>query len=159
RGRFRRELFLHLNANAVSVPPLRERSEDVRALVERFIDEFNQRSMRPIVEGAAPDVCDLLERHDFPGNLRELEALVSAACAKCRGKQLRLDHLPVELVARCRPAGRSTGVAEAGDTVEALERAYLLRVLDANECHLSAVAKRLGLSRAKLSRKRKRLAI
>jgi PAS domain S-box-containing protein len=158
REAFERELFFRLNAFPVNVPPLRERAEDVPLLVEHFLRGLNQRSRTRYVEGLAPDAMDVLCGHDFPGNVRELEHAIEHAFTRCRGKTIRLDHLPPTLTVRA--VGPSVAAeADDSDSVEILERDFMLKVLDENSWRLNTVAEQLNLSRTTLWRKMRRLGI
>jgi DNA-binding NtrC family response regulator len=158
RGAFDRELFYHLNAFPIHVAPLRDRAEDIPLLVDHFVRSLNQRSRNRFIEGLAPDAIDVLCGHDFPGNVRELEHAVEHAFTRCRGKHIRLDHLPPSLTARAVGAS-APEAADESDSVEILERDFMLRVLEENGWRLNAVADQLGLSRTTLWRKLRRLNI
>lgn len=158
RGAFDRDLFYRLNSLPIHVPPLRDRAEDIPLLVEHFVRHVNQRFRSRFVEGLAPDAVDVLCAHDFPGNVRELEHAIEHAFTRCRGKQIRLDHLPPSVAGRV-AAGAVEEPADASDSVELLERDFMLRVLEENGWRLNAVATQLGLSRTTLWRKLRRLAI
>ncbi len=75
RRAFREDLFFRLNVVAIQVPPLRERRDEIPALVDHFLTRFSARYCRPLPE-LSPKLWALLERHAFPGNVRELENLV-----------------------------------------------------------------------------------
>jgi PAS domain S-box-containing protein len=158
RGAFDRELFFRLNAFPVYVPPLRERAEDVPLLVEHFLRSLNQRSRNRCVDGLAPDAMDVLCGHDFPGNVRELEHAIEHAFTRCRGRVIRLDHLPGSLTVRAVGTAAAAD-GEDSDSVEILERDFMLKVLEENAWRLNAVAEQLHLSRTTLWRKLRRLGI
>jgi DNA-binding NtrC family response regulator len=158
RGAFDRELFFRLNAFPVYVPPLRERAEDVPLLVEHFLRSLNQRSRNRFVDGLAPDAMDVLCGHDFPGNVRELEHAIEHAFTRCRGRVIRLDHLPGSLTVRAVGTAAAAD-GEDSDSVEILERDFMLKVLEENAWRLNAVAEQLHLSRTTLWRKLRRLGI
>jgi PAS domain S-box-containing protein len=163
RGAFRRDLFYRLNVVPLSVPPLRERREDIPALVDHFVRKFNQRMRGKFIDGLAPEVLDLLFDHPFPGNVRELEHVVEHGFVRCRGKVIRLDHLPRYLTCAEKrdeqPGRHATGTGRPDESLETLERDFLLRVLEDNDWHLNEVAAQLNLSRTTLWRKLRRLGI
>jgi PAS domain S-box-containing protein len=163
RGTFRRDLFYRLNVVPLNVPSLRERREDLPELVDHFVRKFNQRMRGKYIDGVAPEALDLLLDHNFPGNVRELEHIVEHGFVRCRGKVIRLDHLPKYLTGTVRgeQASRSGSVERARpeESLEVLERDYLVRVLEENDWHLNEVAAQLGLSRTTLWRKLRRLGI
>lgn len=157
RGSFRRELFYLLNAVPIQLPPLRERAEDIPLLVDHFIRSLNQRTRTRYVEAVSPDALDVLCGHEYPGNVRELEHAVEHAFTRCRGKVIRLDHLPATITGRVAEAVGAEG--DISDSIELLERDFMLRVLEENDWRLNAVADQLGLSRTTLWRKLRRLGL
>lgn len=159
RERFDRELFYLLNALHVPMPALRDRVADVPLLVEHVLGRLNRRSRSRWVAEVAPDALDVLVAHDYPENVRELEAILEHAYTRCRGKRILMHHLPERLLGgRAARPERGAEVA-GGDAVDALERDFMLRVLDENRWRLNAVAAQLGLSRTTLWRKLRRLGI
>ncbi|MBX3271725.1 MAG: sigma 54-interacting transcriptional regulator [Sandaracinaceae bacterium] len=102
-GAFRQDLLFRLNTMTLSVPPLRERPEDLDALVDRFLDEASRESggrVRAISEVAR----DALRRHTWPGNVRELRNVIERAVVVASGDTVGLDDLPERV---CRPASSS----------------------------------------------------
>jgi PAS domain S-box-containing protein len=162
-GTFRRDLFYRLNVVPLHVPSLRDRREDLPELVEHFVRKFNQRMRGKFIDGLAPEALDLLFEHSFPGNVRELEHVVEHGFVRCRGKVIRLEHLPRYLTSSDRIRGdgaRPQSDKERSDeSLELLERDFLLRVLDENGWHFNEVAAQLNLSRTTLWRKLRRLGI
>jgi transcriptional regulator with PAS, ATPase and Fis domain len=96
-GRFRQDLYYRLNVIPVRIPPLRERAEDIPVLVQHFVrryaDELGKR-----VEGMDAEAYEVLSRHAFPGNVRELENLIERAVALSRGPTIGIDLLPSSVV-------------------------------------------------------------
>lgn len=92
-GRFREDLFYRLNVFPIEAPPLRQRKEDVAALVERFIARFNAEEGRN-VRGAAPGTLAMLQAYDWPGNVRQLENSVFRAVILCEGAWLQPEDFP-----------------------------------------------------------------
>jgi len=173
-GTFREDLFYRLNVYPVDVPSLRERREDIPALVEHFITRFNATEGTKIV-GALEETLKLLCAFDWPGNVRQLENSVFRAVVLCEGEWLRpedfpqisgimpsVDELPdmPDLPA----AANDDGVAaaspvaifdEAGEmrTLEDIERDILAHAIDHYEGHMSEISRRLGIGRSTLYRK------
>ncbi len=145
---FRSDLYFRINALALRVPPLRERTEDVALLAEtllgRLAAELGHRPVR-LARGA----LDLLRRHPWPGNVRELRNVLERAVLLHDVPELEPRHLRLEVPAR-RPA--------AGDrqSLAALEWEHIERVLREEEGSIPRAARRLGLSRSGLYRKLKR---
>jgi two-component system nitrogen regulation response regulator GlnG len=105
-GTFRRDLYYRLNGLTISLPPLRERLEDIPLLVEHFVTQLNRKLERHI-ETIAPEVLQLLASYDWPGNVRELENVVRYALIHARGNVVTLASLPQMLATA---AGLATSV-------------------------------------------------
>ncbi len=168
-GRFRRDLYYRLNVLPITVPPLRERSEDVPELIEHYLGYFRREYGRPglALTGKA---LDLLTRHRWPGNVRELRNLVERLVIMAPGDRVG----PAEV-------GSLLGEGEDGGTVSvSLEldvaeaeggEGMLKRLMDAAEKEIleaelnrtggnvSQAARNLGIDRANLHRKMRRLSI
>jgi PAS domain S-box-containing protein len=153
-GQFRDDLYFRLAVVRLSIPPLAERREDVPFLVEHFVERFNAKQGKRI-QGVTPAVMEILMRHDFPGNARELENVIEYCFVLCRNGLIDVHHLPEDLRAR----RRSTGAEARSDVPRPLERteANAIRAaLRRHEGHLGHVARELGLSRTTLWRKMKK---
>lgn len=92
-GRFRRDLFYRLNVIEVRLPPLRERKEDIRLLVDEFIKRYAKRDGKGI-KGISREAFDVLIKRPFPGNVRELENLIERAVVLSRSDYIRVEDLP-----------------------------------------------------------------
>ena len=104
RGRFRRDLFYRLNVFPITMPALRDRREDLPALVRHLCDRLGRQLEKPI-ERIAPGTLEALERHDWPGNIRELENVIQRALVVAREGTLDLagfigEPLDIEEVPR-----------------------------------------------------------
>src|SRR6185295_3596221 len=93
-GRFRKDLYFRLNVITITVPPLRERREDIAALAEFFVQVFCKELKRPAMT-IARDALDLLTRYNWPGNVRELENVMERAVVLGTGRQIVLTDLSV----------------------------------------------------------------
>ena len=93
-GRFREDLYYRLNVFPIWIPPLRERREDIPALVQHFIARFSAEEKKRRVIGATPDALDLLKTYDWPGNIRQLENAVFRAVVLCDGSHLTAEEFP-----------------------------------------------------------------
>ncbi|MDN4525602.1 sigma-54 interaction domain-containing protein [Fictibacillus fluitans] len=91
--RFREDLFYRINVIQVNIPPLRDRPEDIKELSGHFLAKINKRSGRRIL-GLQEDVASLLDRHNWPGNARELENVIEAAIHLCQGERITKEALP-----------------------------------------------------------------
>lgn len=151
-GEFRTDLFYRINVITVEIPPLRDRKEDIPLLAEHFVERFNRLKGRDI-PGVSPDALELLMRHDYPGNIRELENAVEHAFVMCRSGPIRRRHLPASLL----PQGART-TAEPVSFDDA-ERRFLLSALESHGWNRAATARDLGVHKTTLWRKMKRLGI
>jgi PAS domain S-box-containing protein len=103
--RFREDVYYRLNVVPVSLPPLRERRDDIPLLVDHFINLFNSKMKRK-VEGVSPEAMRLLADYSWPGNVRELENAVEHAFVSARGSVLTPDDLPAHLSGAASPQPR-----------------------------------------------------
>jgi transcriptional regulator with GAF, ATPase, and Fis domain len=128
RGTFRADLYYRLNIFPITLPPLREREEDIPVLVEVLLEKLARRHERP-PPLLTPGVLDLLRRHHWPGNVRELENLLERALILTPGREALV--LPSEFVAHSaaparRPAGADSRVQSYEETMRScIERALL----------------------------------
>jgi len=151
-GEFRNDLYYRINVITIEIPPLRDRREDIPLLIEHFVERFN-RLRRKDVSGVSPDAMDVLMRHDYPGNVRELENAIEHAFAMCRGKQIKLEHLPARLL----PEGSKAG--GGASTFDEAEAEFLKRALEEHGWNRAATARDLGIHKTTLWRKMKRLGV
>ena len=157
-GNFREDLFYRLNVIPFSVPPLRERKEDIPLLARHFLKEFSgQYGRRP--REIADEAIDALMRYSWPGNVRELcnviERIVIMNPTTARFER---KHLP-PLVYRDGTRRVSSGFLTLHEARAAYERDYILKKLDDNHGNISRTAEVLGLERSHLYRKMKTLGI
>jgi DNA-binding NtrC family response regulator len=162
--RFRQDLYYRLGVVTLTIPPLRERREDIPALVERYLETFRRRFVRSI-SGIDPEALDVVVRYDWPGNVRELMNVIERAVLLGRGERISLEDLPDAVAG---DAGRGPGrerTAVAGpngisvpeewlampwaearrEILQRFERAYLSRLL--RECggRIGEAARRAGI--------------
>ena len=148
-GSLRQDLFYRLNVVGVQMPPLRERKDDLPALIAHFLRQFNQRFRREVT-GIDPEALAALTAYDFPGNVRELENLIERAYALGARDHLRLADLP-SLTARARePVG-----GQPLPTLAEVEKDLILRALQVHKNDKEGAAKALGLSRRTIYRRLK----
>jgi len=102
QGRFRDDLFYRLNVVQLRLPPLRERPEDIPLLISHFINRHNCLTGKSI-QGVSEDVFQMLLRHPFPGNVRELENIIEYAFILCQDGYIQAEHLPENLHPREEP--------------------------------------------------------
>ena len=150
-GAFRQDLFYRLNVVRVSLPPLRDRREDIPAIVNHFLRRFNRRFRRDI-RGIAPEALAALTAYDFPGNVRELENLIERAFAMGARDQITLADLP--------SLTRGSEVApiltpQSVPTLAEVERELIVRALSLFKDDKEAAARALGISRRTIYRRLK----
>jgi two-component system response regulator AtoC len=98
QGSFREDLYYRLNVMPIKLPPLRERNEDISLLCSHFLNQFNKRLNKNIVE-IAPAAMSILLKHLWPGNVRELENVIERAVVLSEGDMILPEHLPPEIEA------------------------------------------------------------
>ena len=151
-GKFRDDLYFRLAVVRLGIPPLLERREDIPLLVEHFVQRFNAKRGKNIM-GVSPAVMELLMRHEFPGNVRELENIIEYGFVLCHDRTIDLRHLPEDLQPKpsehpvSRPGRSQLSSAEA-DAIRAALR----------DCrgNVGKTAQLLGVSRTTLWRKMQR---
>jgi nitrogen regulation protein NR(I) len=173
-GRFREDLYYRLAVVPIALPPLRERREDIPALVQHFIEKYDRRLGKK-VERLDADALDLLMRYAWPGNIRELENLMERSVLFADGPVIGADALPDSL--RERPAGTAAPIAAVGplgaiaspsgtsmkeivrQAQAELERELIARALEETGGNVTRAAKRLQISRKSLQVKMKELGL
>jgi DNA-binding NtrC family response regulator len=154
-GSFRQDLFYRLNVVRIVVPPLRERKDDIPALVTYFIRRFNERFRRD-VKGIAPDAIAALTAYDFPGNVRELENLLERAYALGARDEIERASFP-ELAARS--DAPVVMVDEPIPTIDQAERDLIARALARFKNDKDQAARALGLTVRTLYRRIKKFGL
>jgi transcriptional regulator with PAS, ATPase and Fis domain len=150
QGTFRQDLFYRLNVVRVSLPPLRDRKEDIPAIINHFIRRFNVKFRRD-VRGVTPEALAVLMAYDFPGNVRELENLVERAFAMGVREQITPADLPILGRGPAVPAGDSGGVPLLAD----VERQLIMKALSLYNDDKDRAAQALGISRRTIYRRLK----
>lgn len=144
-GTFRPDLYYRLNVFRIDLPPLRKRREDILLLVNHFVRKFSS-SMNKHTTGVSHEAMQLLQRHDWPGNIRELENAVESAMVVTRGSQLEEKDFSLRL-----PSSGS-----GGQTLEQVQRKHILEVVDLCNGNQTLAAQMLGIDRVTLHTRLKR---
>ena len=152
-GDFREDLFFRLNVVAITLPPLRDRREDVPLLVDHFLRRFADEGK---ARSVSREAMDLLLKHDYPGNVRELENLVHRAVVLARGDVITTGDLPLHL-AGLKPEGRADA-AGFTERVEAFEKALIHEALEKADGVQTRAAAALGMSERHLRYRLKKYA-
>jgi two-component system response regulator AtoC len=150
-GRFRRDLYYRLKVVQLRMPPLRERKEDIPILISHFLEKFSL-AYHKNVRGFARDALDILMDYSFPGNVRELENIVSGAVALTDEELICANDLPADI-------GEfeiDTLGQEEFASLEEHEKTYIAKVLKATRGNRTKAAQLLGLPRTSLWRKIKK---
>ena len=144
-GTFREDLYYRLNVVTISIPPLRDRIEDIPLLVDHFIRKYCTAMSRDLIsiESAA---LKHLEEFEFPGNARELENMIERAIVIGNGKEIRLKDLPM---------GKEV-INSSIESLEDLEKKHIVKILEKYSWNISRSAKALNVDRATLYNKIKK---
>ena len=142
-GRFRDDLYYRLNVVELSIPPLRERPEDILPLASRFIAEFTQGKAR-----FAAAVSEGLTRYPWPGNVRELRNAMERAGLLSRGELILPEHLPTRV--RAVAEGPAAAAPADAQRLEEIERQAIIQALRKHDFNRTETAKALGISRRAL---------
>lgn len=146
-GRFREDLYYRLNVVSVVIPPLRERKEDIPALMDFFIKRYSAENRKKIA-GVSAEVRDLLMRYDYPGNVRELENIIERAVVLAKAGTITTNDLPIHI--RLPSGGGEVRLRkpEGGlkETLETIERGLILDAVKEAGGVQTKAAERLGIS-------------
>ena len=153
-GRFREDLYFRLKVVKIRVPSLRERKEDIPLLIKHFIDKYNLLYNKRI-KGFSKQDREVLMKYFFPGNVRELEHMVSSAIALGEGAWINVNKLPEDL---------DSLVVETVENKDLLplyeeEKAHIIRVLEATNYNKIMASRILDIPRTTLWRKIKKYGI
>ena len=173
-GAFREDLFYRLNVFPIEAPSLRERREDIPALIDHFVARFNAEEGKRIA-GCAPETLAMLQAHDWPGNVRQLENAVFRAIVLADAPFLQPHDFPAisgvaapmpETVAPLAAAPSYADLPPLPDqpirilddrghlrTLEDIERDLIQHAIEVYSGHMSEIARRLGIGRSTLYRK------
>ena len=144
-NKLREDLYYRLNVFTISLPPLRERKEDLPLLIQAFIEEFNARDNRS-VKNVSPAAMKLLDQYEWPGNVRELRNVIERATILAKGDLIEPAHLPV-LGGQLPVAGPTYGLTIApGMTVDEAEQKLIMATLDSAGGNKTRAAEMLGIS-------------
>jgi len=151
-GHFREDLYYRLNVVAITLPPLRQRRDDILALAHFYVQRFAAETKKPFT-GLAPDVQDRFLAYSWPGNVRELANVIERAVVLGAGPQITLQDLPSSLVgAPPLLASLAPPTMSYHDATVAFQRALLRQALAQAEGNHTAAAQALGLQRTYFQR-------
>jgi DNA-binding NtrC family response regulator len=158
-GKFRDDLFFRLNVVRITMPPLRERKEDIPLLVRGFLRHFCKENNKPLVD-LTSDAMDALLSYNWPGNVRELRTAIEHGVVMAIGPKITLRDLPmaVRQAAGMALPGASSALKTMEEKSSPLdlhetEKKLIIQALGATNGNVTAAAKKLGISRRTLHRK------
>lgn len=156
-GRLREDLFYRLKVIPVTLPPLRDRKEDILPLSDHFLEKY-ARPLAKQIQGITPEACRYLLAYQWPGNIRELEATIQRAVTLTKNAMLTPEDLALEVGSGVQeqPSVRAYPLTEA---IREAERRYLQEVLQSVGGQRKRAAEILGISRKTLWKKMKLLGL
>ena len=146
-GTFRPDLYYRLNVFGIELPPLRDRHEDIPLLVDHFIKKYAH-AMNKRFTSISRAALDILMNYSWPGNVRELENAIERAMVIGREPEIRASDFPLQIGSTQRP--------EVGLSLDEVERAHILRVLESCDWNQTHAAKTLEIDRVTLYNKIKK---
>ncbi|MFH0845088.1 MAG: sigma-54 dependent transcriptional regulator [Pseudomonadota bacterium] len=155
-GRLREDLFYRLNVVTITIPPLKERREDIPLLAQHFLKIFTDKN-RKTVKGFTPQAMDRLVKHDWPGNVRELMNAVERGVVLSRSEYLHVEDLP--FIPQDERSDKEPSMKESIPTdmpLDEVEKVAILRMLELTGGNKSEAARRLGITRRTLHKKLKK---
>lgn len=161
-GRFRADLYFRLKVFQIRVPDLKDRPEDIRALVAAAVEQWNARVSDPRrrVPGCSDETLQTMQSYDWPGNVRELMAAIEHACIVSEGNRILPSHLPPEVLER--DEGEAEEVAARGESGRRYqapdpdaERELIRQALEQADGNRTRAAAALGMGRTTLWQKLK----
>ncbi len=151
RGNFRSDLFYRINVIAATLPPLRERRDDLILLIERFLQDLaTEHKADP--KALSAEALDAVMVYEWPGNVRELQNALEHAVVLSRGNLLEPQHLP-ERITRRKKEPLVAERAQQNPSLDMIERAYIMFVLQAEGGNKTRAAEALGIDPSTLYRK------
>jgi two-component system, NtrC family, response regulator len=159
-GRFREDLYYRLNVLHLIIPPLRDRKEDIRLLIEHFIRKYadERKNAIPVI-GVEPEVERLFYDYYWPGNIRELENVIERAMIMCPDEKIRVTDLPKTFATHLGSAIQIEGIpinATLNDTLLMVEKTMIQRALKLSGNVQTRAAELLGIGKSGLNQKIKK---
>ncbi|MFL6213962.1 MAG: sigma-54-dependent transcriptional regulator [Blastocatellia bacterium] len=145
--KFREDLYYRINVFSITVPPLRERREDIEMLADHFLTRFSQ-SMNKPVTGLSKEALDLLRAYDWPGNVRELQNAMERAVLVAKTREIQPGDLPLQL--------NGAKPALVGKSLSEIERQHIKNVLEESGWNIYRAARLLEIDRVTLYNKIKK---
>jgi len=154
-GAFREDLFYRLNVVMMSIPPLRERKEDIPVLIDHFLKRYAEENGKGI-DGLSREAQDLLLKYDYPGNVRELENIIERAVVIAREDVISVEDLPFREGLEEVLEGRRAEESLLRGSIEELEKKLIVEAMEKAGDHQTRAAELLGISERMLRYKLKK---
>ncbi len=148
-GEFREDLFYRLYVVVITLPPLRDRQDDILLLLNHYLAVFNKENDKHF-EGFTPAAYGLLSAYGWPGNIRELRNMVERMVVLARGRLLDVKDIPPQMR---ETGGRGKGAVNTEMTVDEMEKQMIVQALENTAGNRTKAAEKLGISRRTLHRK------
>ena len=156
--RFRADLFWRINVISIELPPLRERREDILPLAESFLSDLSSKTGR-LLAGFSDRAEECLKTHDWPGNIRELRHAIERAAYLGNGSEIDQCELPTAVASGANRSASTRANPTLRDQLANPERQLIIDALRRNDWRRDAAAQSLGINRATLYKKAKRLGV
>jgi PAS domain S-box-containing protein len=156
--RFREDLYYRINVFNIHLPPLRERMDDLPLLLDYFLEKLRLK-FKKNVQSLSPSALNLLEGHNWPGNIRELENVLEHAFVLCHTKIILPEHLPEWLLNQDKISETNIGTIDSDYSLQHAERIVLKSMLEKFGGHRGKTAQALGIDKSTLWRKMKKYKI
>ncbi len=148
-GRFRDDLYYRLNVVTIEIPPLRERREDIKPLIEFYTKKFSAETKYPDI-GFSKEAMDSLMKYNYPGNVRELENIIHRAVVLSRGELITASEVSGELKTESGEKFEDVSKLDLNEQVESLEKKLVMIALHEAKGNQTQAAKLLGISERNL---------
>ena len=146
-GHFREDFFYRINVITITIPPLRERKEDIPLLVQHFLEKYSHETTKR-VDHITPDAVKRLVAYEWPGNVRELENAIERAVVLCKSRTLDIQDFSFVQTSPLIPSKPMS--------LREMEKYYIQRILDGCDWNITQAAKILNINRVTLHKKIKR---
>lgn len=151
-GRFREDLYYRLNVVPITMPPLRERKEDIPSLVDHFLAVYREKNRKPL-KGISGKALDLLVRYDWPGNIRELENFIERAVIMTKEEMITPADFPPQIQSLSGEEEKSGISIPYGMSLEAMEKELIIKTLAETGGNRTRASEILGINRRTLQNK------
>jgi DNA-binding NtrC family response regulator len=150
KGEFRMDLFYRLNIFALSLPPLRERKEDIPLLAQYFLTHFTSQYKNKVIKGFSPEVGQVMLSYRWPGNVREMKNVIERIVVLETSELIMPEHLPREMLGQAIPSPSLTPtrfvLPEAGISLDELEKNLISQALERAKNNKTLAAKLLNIT-------------